>query len=403
MSRSGVESLLRELAPQALGAVARRYGDFADAEDAVQEALVAASTQWQTSLPDRPLAWLITVASRRLVDEYRRSDARRRREDLAASLSIHGAEAAPSSDDSLVMLFLCCDDTLSPTSSIALTLRAVAGLTTREIAAAYLVPPATMAQRISRAKATLRGRRFELPADPAARLRSVCEVVYLLFNEGYTSSSGPDLSRSDLSGEAIRLTRMLAGQVPSDPEVAGLLALMLLTDARRPARTTPDGALVPLAHQDRSRWDRALIDEGLTLLNETLATGRIGEYQLLASIAALHAEAASHASTRWGEIAKAYLRLESLTGNPMVRLNRAVAVAMVDGPAAGLALLEGLELHGSHRVHAVRAHLLEGVGDLAAAARCYAAAAGRTGNARERDYLVEQAARVQTARERPTM
>jgi RNA polymerase sigma factor (sigma-70 family) len=389
-----VDGLLRELAPQAVGALARRYGEFADAEDAVQEALVTAAAQWPAMLPDRPLAWLITVASRRLVEEYRSRDARRRREDLAASLSIHPERAVPASDDSLVMLFLCCDDTLSPTLSIPLTLRAVAGLTTREIAAAYLVPEATMAQRISRAKARLRGRRFALPADPAARLRSVCEVLYLLFNEGYTSSSGPDLARVDLSGEAIRLARMLRRQAPDDTEVAGLLALMLLTEARLPARTSADGALVPLAQQDRARWDRALISEGLRLLNATLAAGRIGEYQLLASIAALHDEAASHAVTRWAQIAKAYARLESLTGNPMVRLNRAVAVAMAEGPSAGLALLDGLELRDSHRLHAVRAHLCEETGDVAAAARHYAAAAARTGNARERDYLIEQAARL---------
>jgi predicted RNA polymerase sigma factor len=251
-----------------------------------------------------------------------------------------------------------------------------------------------MAQRISRAKATLRGRRFELPADPAGRLRSVCEVLYLLFNEGYTSSSGPDLSRVDLSGEGIRLTRMLHDQVPDHPEVAGLLALMLLTDARRPGRTSRDGALVPLAEQDRSLWDHDLIREGMQLLNATLLAGRIGEYQLLASIAALHDEATSHSTTRWSEIAKTYTRLESLTGNPMVRLNRAVAVAMVEGPASGLALLEGLELNDSHRLHAVRAHLHEGTGDLVAAARCYAAAAARTDNGRERDYLLEQAARL---------
>jgi predicted RNA polymerase sigma factor len=355
---------------------------------------MTAAVEWPTRLPDKPLSWLITVASRRLVDEYRRTDARRRREELAASLSIHPEQAAPSSDDSLVMLFLCCDDTLSSTLSIPLTLRAVAGLTTREIAAAYLVPEATMAQRISRAKAKLRGRRFELPADPAARLRSVCEVLYLLFNEGYTSSSGPDLLRVDLSGEAIRLARMLHRQAPEEPEVAGLLALLLLTEARRPARTSSDGALVPLAQQDRAAWDRALIAEGLGLLNATLETRRVGEYQLLASIAALHDEAASYASTRWAEIAKTYARLESLTGNPMVRLNRAVAVAMVEGPASGLALLDGLELHDSHRLHAVRAHLLEATGDLAGAGRCYAAAAARTDNARERDYLIEQAARI---------
>jgi RNA polymerase sigma factor (sigma-70 family) len=394
VAQRDVENLLRELAPQALGAVARRYGVFTDAEDAVQEALATAASQWPTGLPDRPLSWLITVASRRLVDEYRRTDARRRREDLAAALSIHEQHTVHSSDDSLVMLILCCDDALSPTLSIPLTLRAVAGLTTREIAAAYLVPEATMAQRISRAKAILRGRRFELPADPAGRLRSVCAVLYLLFNEGYTSSSGPDLVRVDLSDEAIRLMRILHDQARGEPEVCGLLALMLLTEARRPARTSARDALVPLAEQDRSRWDRSLIREGLELLNATLALGRIGEYQLLASIAALHDEAASHASTRWAEIAKAYAKLESLTGNPIVRLNRAVAVAMVQGPAAGLALLEGLDVRGSHRLYAVRAHLLERAGDPAAAAQDYTSAAARTANARERDYLIEHAARL---------
>ena len=396
MTAVPVEGLLRELAPQALGAVARRYGDFADAEDAVQEALATAAEQWPSALPDKPLAWLITVASRRLVDEYRRTDARRRREELAASLSIHREPIVASADDSLILLFLCCDDALSPNLSIPLTLRAVAGLTTREIAAAYLVPEATMAQRISRAKAALRGRRFELPVDPAGRLRWVCEVLYLLFNEGYTSSSGSDLLRVDLSGEAIRLARMLHAQAPADAEVAGLLALMLLTEARRPARVSSTGDLVPLAQQDRVHWDRALIREGLTLLNEALLAQRVGEYQLLASIAALHDEATSYDATRWPEIVKAYARLESLTGNPMVRLNRAVAVAMLDGPAAGLALLEGLDLRDSHRLYAVRAHLLEGTGDLRGAATAYAAAAARTANVRERDYLIQQAARVGT-------
>jgi RNA polymerase sigma factor (sigma-70 family) len=398
-----LEGLLRELTPQALGAVARRYGDFSDAEDAVQEALLAASEQWRTGLPDKPLGWLITAASRRLVDEYRRTDARRRREELAASLSLHQVETVPSADDSLVMLFLCCDDALPPTLAIPLTLRAVAGLSTRQIAAAYLVTEATMAQRISRAKAKLRGRRFELPAassaEKAARVRSVCEVLYLLFNEGYTSSSGPDLARVDLSAEAIRLARLLLGQLPDEPEVAGLLALMLLTDARRAARTSADGALVPLAEQDRSRWDRELIGEGIALLNTTLAAGRIGEYQLLACIAALHDEAQSHQATRWEEIATAYARLEALTGNPMVRLNRAVAVAMVDGPAAGLALLDGLDLRDSHRLYAVRAHLLEQSGDLAGAVTDYAAAAARTANAREREYLLERAARARPGAE----
>lgn len=394
MSGSDVEGLLRDLGPRALGAVARRYGGFADAEDAVQEALAAAAVQWPTRLPDQPLSWLIQVASRRLVDEYRRTDARRRREELAASLSLHPATTVPAADDSLVLLFLCCDDALSPTLSIPLTLRAVAGLTTREIAAAYLVPESTMAQRISRAKAKLRGRRFELPADLAPRLRAVCKVLLLLFNEGYTSSAGPDLLRVDLSGEAVRLARLLHAQVPGDPEIAGLLAMMLLTEARRPARSTASGALVPLADQDRSLWDGRLIGEGMRLLNDTLVAGRIGEYQLLAAIAALHDEATSHATTRWREIARCYERLESLTGNPVVRLNRAVAVAMVDGPAAGLALLDAATLPDSHRLLAVRAHLLEGLGEHAAAALAYGAAAARADNLRERDYLLLQAARA---------
>jgi predicted RNA polymerase sigma factor len=392
VSPSDVEGLLRELTPQALGAVARRYGDFTGAEDAVQEALLTAAVQWPVELPERPLSWLITVASRRLVEEYRRTDARRRREELAASLSLHPVATVPSSDDSLVLFFLCCDSGLSSALAIPLTLRAVAGLTTREIAAAYLVPEATMAQRISRAKAKLKGRDFALPQDFSARLPAVLEVVYLLFNEGYTSSSGPDLARSDLSGEAVRLARMLHAQLPEEPEVAGLLALLLLTDARRPARVTADGALVPLAEQDRSRWDHGLIAEGLALLNRTLAVGRQGEYQLLAAVAALHDEAPSYAETRWPQIARTYERLEMLTGNPIVRLNRAVAVAAVEGPRAGLALLDGLDLRDHHRMHAVRAHLLEEAGDLPAAARDYAAAAARTANARERDYLIERAA-----------
>lgn len=396
MSDDGVEGLLRVLAPQAVGALARRFGDFTDAEDAVQEALLQAAAQWPTAPPDRPLNWLISVASRRMVDEYRRTDARRRREQLAASLSLHQVETVPTSDDSLIMLFLCCDDALTPTLAIPLTLRAVAGLTTREIARAYLVPEATMAQRISRAKRELRGRRFALPLpeDQTARLRSVLEVVYLLFNEGYASSSGPDLARTDLSGEALRLARLLRAQLPDEPEVAGLLALLMLTEARRPARTAPDGALVPLDEQNRNSWDQALISEGVTLLNDTLAKGQPGEYQLLAAVAALHDEAPSYATTRWPEIVRAYDRLETLTGNPIVRLNRAVAVARVEGPAAGLALLRDLDLGEHHRLHAVRAHLLEESGDRPAAAEAYARAASLTANARERDYLTHRAARA---------
>jgi RNA polymerase sigma factor (sigma-70 family) len=391
VSTSDVEGLLRELAPRALGAVARRYGDFADAEDAMQEALLTASRDWPADLPTNPLGWLVTVASRRLVDEVRRNDARRRREDAVALLDV--PPLAPSTDDSLVLLFLCCHEALSPNLAIPLTLRAVAGLTTREIAAAYLVPEATMAQRISRAKARLRGERFALPDDQGSRLRSVLEVLYLLFNEGYASSSGPDLARADLSGEAIRLTRLLLDQLPSAAEVAGLLALMLLTDARRPARTGPAGELVPLAEQDRSLWDRSRVSEGMVLLTGALKQRQVGEYQLLASIAGLHDEALSYERTRWAEIAALYGLLERMTGNPVVTLNRAVAVAMVDGPGAGLALLDSLAL-GTHRVHAVRAHLLEESGDLTGAATAYARAASGATNLREREYLTVRAARL---------
>ena len=391
MSTPDVEGLLRELAPRALGAVVRRYGDFADAEDAVQEALLAAAQEWPADLPTNPLGWLVTVASRRLIDEIRKADARRRREDTVALLEIKSE--APSSDDSLVLLFLCCHDALSPNLAIPLTLRAVAGLTTREIAAAYLVPEATMAQRISRAKAKLRGERFALPDDLAGRLRSVLEVLYLLFNEGYASSSGPDLARTDLSAEAIRLARLLHEQLPDDAEVAGLLALMLLTDARRPARTTTTGQLVPLAEQDRTLWDRSRITEGMVLLTAALKRRQVGEYQLLASIAGLHDQAPSNTQTQWAEIASLYGLLEKMTGNPVVTLNRAVAVAMTDGPRAGLKVLEGLELD-SHRLAAVRAHLLEDAGDLEGAAALYAEAAAQTTNVRERDYLTTRAARA---------
>jgi RNA polymerase sigma factor (sigma-70 family) len=384
-----VEGLLRELAPRALGAVVRRYGDFADAEDAVQEALLAAAQQWPGDLPTNPLGWLVTVASRRLIDEVRKSDARRRREDTVAELD--GPGEVSGYDDSLVLLFLCCHDALSPTLAIPLTLRAVAGLTTREIAAAYLVPEATMAQRISRAKAKLRGERFALPEDTSGRLRSVLEVLYLLFNEGYASSGGPDLARTDLSGEAIRLARLLHAQLPEEAEVTGLLALMLLTDARRAARTDASGALVPLAAQDRRLWDRARITEGMVLLTAALKQRQVGEYQLLASVAGLHDQAPSHEQTQWAEIASLYRLLERMTSNPVVTLNRAVAVAMVEGPAAGLAMLEGLELD-SHRVHAVRAHLLEELGDLPAAATAYREAAAQATNLREREYLTMRAA-----------
>ncbi len=397
--RSAIEGLLRDLTPRALGAVVRHYGDFADAEDAVQEALLAATQQWPQDLPTNPLGWLVTVAGRRLVDQVRTNDARRRREDTVALLDAPAEPAERiSADDSLVLLFLCCHDGLSPTLAIPLTLRAVGGLTTRQIAAAYLVPEATMAQRISRAKAKLRGEHFVMPPDPATRVRSVLEVLYLLFNEGYASSSGPDLGRLDLAAEAIRLARLLHDQLPEDAEVLGLLALLLLTDARRQARTGPSGELVPLAEQDRSRWNRKQMTEGMVLLTQALKLRRIGEYQLLASVAALHGQAPSHQRTRWSEIATLYGLLERMTGNPVVTLNRAVAVAVVEGPDAGLRLLEGLELD-SHRLYAVRAHLFEEAGRPAEAATAYTTAAGRTMNARERDYLMMRAARAAKATE----
>jgi RNA polymerase sigma factor (sigma-70 family) len=389
-----VEGLLRDLAPRALGALVRRHGDFADAEDALQEAMLTASQEWVRDLPTNPLGWLITVASRRLIDEIRSQDARRRREDAVTLLEL--APDTSATDDSLVLLFLCCHEALSPTLAIPLTLRAVAGLTTREIAAAYLVPEATMAQRISRAKAKLRGERFALPDDVSGRLRSVLEVLYLLFNEGYASSSGPDLARVDVSTEALRLARMLHRQLPDNAEAAGLLALMLLTDARRPARTGASGELIPLAEQDRLLWDRAQISEGMRLLTAALKRREVGEYQLLASIAGLHDEAPSDAATQWSEIATLYGLLEQMTGNPIVTLNRAVAVARVSGPLAGLKLLDGLEL-ATHRLHAVRAHLLEEAGDSMTAAEEYAVAAAGTANAREREYLTMRAAQARSS------
>jgi RNA polymerase sigma factor (sigma-70 family) len=399
--RSATGDLLRDLAPRALGAVVRRYGHFADAEDAVQEALLAAATTWPADgTPDNPLAWLIRAASRKMADQYRRDEARRRREDLAASWSLIPHEPVPAHDDTLILMLMCCHPSLSPGAAIPLTLRAVGGLTTREIAAAFLVPEATMAQRISRAKAKLKAadEPFALPppGQGGERLPSVLHVLYLIFNEGYAASDGPDLARTDLSGEAIRLAREVHAALPGDPEATGLIALMLLTDARRPARIRPGGELVPLAEQDRARWDRRLITEGLTLLTGALRQGQPGEYQVQAAIAALHDQAPSHAQTDWEQILALYDRLEQLTGNPMVTLNRAVATAMVHGPGAGLALLDGLggRLGDHHRLHSVRAHLLEQAGDDRHAIAEFEAAAARTTNLRERDYLVTKAARL---------
>lgn len=402
---ASIEGLLRDLAPRVLGAVVRRYGHFADAEDAVQEALLAAATTWPADgEPDNPLGWLIRVAARRMADQYRRDDARRRREELAASWSLSRTDPAPERDDTLILMFMCCHPSLTPASAIPLTLRAVGGLTTREIAAAFLVPEATAAQRISRAKAKVKAsdEPFELPppGERAERLRCVLHVLYLLFNEGYASSGGPDLTRSDLSGEAIRLVRAVHADLPEDPEVTGLLALMLLTDARRPARTRADGELVPLAEQDRTLWDRHLIAEGVALVTEALHRGQVGEYQLQAAIAAIHDQAARAADTGWPEILSLYSLLERMTGNPMVTLNKAVAAAMVHGPAAGLALLDGLSgpLGDHHRLHSVRAHLLDLAGDSEAAVAQFRAAAARTTNLREQHYLTTKAARLAAQR-----
>jgi RNA polymerase sigma factor (sigma-70 family) len=406
-----VEDLLRELAPQVIGTLVRRYGQFDLCEDAVQEALLAAAVQWpQAGVPERPRAWLVTVASRRLTDQVRTESARRRREETVAASSPADelvapgpdAELPPAHDDTLTLLFLCCHPALSPASQVALTLRAVGGLTTTQVAAAFLVPEATMAQRISRAKQTIKaaGARFAPPPpeERADRLRVVLRVLYLIFNEGYAASSGPDLQRAELTTEAIRLARELHRLLPDDGEVAGLLALMLLTDARRPARTLPDGSLVPLASQDRSRWDANAIAEGVALVTDTLARAPVGPYQLQAAIAAVHDEAARAADTDWPQILVLYELLGRLDPSPVVTLNHAVALAMVRGPRAGLDLLATLDgdarLAGHHRLDAVRAHLLELAGDPAAAREHYRAAARRTTSLPEQRYLEGRAARL---------
>jgi RNA polymerase sigma factor (sigma-70 family) len=397
--------LLRELAPQVLGIVHRRYRDFAAAEDAVQQALLAAAQQWPTAgVPEHPRAWLIQVATRRMVDHVRNEVARREREQIVVSLvppEDQLVAAYEEHDDTLELLFTCCHPALSPSSAIALTLRAVGGLTTLEIAKAFLVPEATMAQRISRAKATIKssGAPLESPnADEVeARLGSVMHVLYLIFNEGYVASSGTELVRTDLAFEAIRLTRMLVRLAPDDPEVAGVLALMLLTDARRTARTGPAGELVPLDEQDRTRWDRAQIAEGVALVTAAFARGAVGRYQIQAAIAAVHDEAESSAATDWPQVLALYSVLLGFEDNPMVALNHAIAVAMVNGPAAGLSRLAELErdprLVEHHRFLAVRAHLLDRAGDRAGAVAHYRRAAERTTSIAERDYLLARAAR----------
>ena len=409
--RTVPEGLLRELAPQVLTALVRRYGDFDSCEDAVQEALLAAASQWpEQGRPDNPRAWLVTVASRRLTDQLRSESSRRRREDATAALVPTDRAAAPAADvdaplthdDTLTLLFLCCHPALSPSSQLALTLRAVGGLTTAEIARAFLVPEATMAQRISRAKQRIRddGATFALPpaAERDARLAVVLQVLYLIFNEGYAATSGPDLHRAELTTEAIRLTRTVHALLPDDGEVAGLLALMVLTEARRPARTTDDGGLVPLAEQDRSRWDDDAIREGVALVSDALARFPVGPYQLQAAIAAVHDEAARAEDTDWPQIVKLYELLERVAPNPMVTLNHAVAVAMVDGPDAGLALLAPLDgddrVAGHHRLASVRAHLLEMAGEKDAARASYRQAARSTTSLPERRYLEDRAARL---------
>jgi RNA polymerase sigma factor (sigma-70 family) len=398
-----VEDLLRELAPQVLGALVRRYGRFDASEDAVQEALLAAAMQWPNGgMPENPRAWLVTVASRRLVDGWRSESARRRREEHVAVLEAPEPGPVAERDDTLALLFLCCHPSLSVPSQLALTLRAVGGLTTAEIANAFLVPEPTMAQRISRAKQTIRdaGARFDLPpeAEREDRLRVVLHVLYLLFNEGYTTSAGPTLHRADLTSEAIRLARLLRGLLPQEGEIAGLLALMLLTDARRAARTTADGALVPLADQDRALWDRTQIEEGVGIIGDTLGRGAIGPYQLQAAIAAIHDEAPSADETDWPQILALYEVLEQVSPGPVVTLNRSVAVAMVDGPRAGLALLGTLDaddrMTHTHRLEAVRGHLLELAGDPDAARESYRRAARMTASVPEQRYLAMRAARL---------
>jgi RNA polymerase sigma factor (sigma-70 family) len=404
-----IARLLRDLAPQVLGAVARRHGDFDAAEDAVQEALVAAAMQWPAEgIPRNPRGWLYHVSMRRITDHLRSEMARRRREDAVATqvwaewafVPPPEVEIGAEGDDTLMLLFMCCHPALTPASAIALTLRAVGGLTTAEIASAFLVPEATMAQRISRAKASIKSSKipFSMPAgaERAERLASVLHVLYLIFNEGYASSSGPSLQRTDLSNEAIRLTRTLHDLLPDDGEVAGLLALMLLTDARRAARTGPAGELIPLDEQDRTLWDQRLIAEGLDLVSDAFSRGAVGAYQLQAAVAALHDEAARAEDTDWPQILALHGVLERMSDNPMVSLNRAIAAAMVQGPQAGLELLKPLDarLGGHYRLDAVRAHLHERLGDAERAIAHYRAAAERTASIPERDYLTLKAARL---------
>jgi RNA polymerase sigma factor (sigma-70 family) len=404
------ERLLRELAPQALGVVARRFRDFASAEDAVQEAMLAAFTQWPVEgVPGNPRGWLIQVASHRMTDQVRSEIARRQRENVAArdvetvATGEIDCDTDMDPDDTLILLFLCCHPALTSSSAIALTLRAVGGLTTAEISSAFLVPEATMAQRISRAKQSIKASGVPFRSlswqERAERLPAVLHALYLIFNEGYASSSGAHLQRLDLAREAIRLTRCAKALLSDDAEVAGLLALMLLTDARRAARTGPDEELIPLDKQDRTLWDRAEIAEGIGLLTAALSKGSVGLYQLQAAVAAIHDEAARAEDTDWPQILALYELLKRVSPSPMATLNHAIATAMVHGPARGLEMLKPLDsdvrFSGHHRLDAVRAHLLEMLGDRDDAIKHYRTAAGRTTSIPERNYLMTQAARLE--------
>ncbi|MCC8244072.1 RNA polymerase sigma factor [Saccharothrix luteola] len=406
---TAVEHVLRTLTPQVLGILVRRHGDFARCEDAVQEALINAADTWpRDGVPEHPLGWLTTVAARRYVDLVRSDAARERREQALFDavprdeLLAPPPDAEPARDDLLELLFLCCHPALTAPSQMALTLRAVAGLTTTEIAAAFLVPDKTMGQRISRAKQRLleAGARFEPPADRERALAVVLHVLYLLFNEGYSASGGPRLRRPDLTGQAVRLTRELHARLPDHGETAGLLALMLLTEARGAARTGPDGVLVPLAEQDRSRWDRAAIAEGTELVTRSLAAHPVGPYQVQAAIAAVHSEAATAEDTDWPQILALYDVLERLAPSSVTALNRAVALGEVRGPAAALEVVADLErgvLAGNHRLLAVRAHLLERAGDRTGASEAFRQAARLAGNVPEQRFLLLRAARCAAA------
>lgn len=413
-SQADIGRLLRELTPQVLAAVAKRYGDFDAAEDAVQESLIAATQQWPASgIPNNPRGWLYHVAIRRLTDVARSELARRRREESVSAESPAETmipamigDMTADEDDSLTLVFMCCHPALTTSSAIALTLRAVGGLTTAEIANAFLTPEATMAQRISRAKQTIKNSKtpFSMPTDAERdeRLSAVLHVLYLIFSEGYTSSVGESLNRPDLSNEAIRLARMLHAQLPGDGEVTGLLALMLLTDARRAARTGSHGELIPLDEQDRSKWNGALITEGVALVAAAFSGGIIGYYQLQAAIASVHDQASRAEDTDWRQLLALYSSLEAIAKNPMVQLNRAIAVAMVDGPASGLEILDALDVEGAlkghYRLDAVRGHFYEMSGDTKLAIESFRLAALRTASTPERDYLEMKAAKLASKR-----